>query len=357
MARRVIPPHRRDPNDTHDTQYIRRDEPAPEQFRGPEGPRGPRGPRGEIGHGTRFAGRVGTPDDLPATGNDGDMYLVNDPGGAPEYGLDAFGVGPYGTNLPAVYVWTDGGPWVNVGNLGDIQGIEGPPGPEGPEGPEGPPGPPGPQGDPLQLGGTGTSSKAAREDHNHDTTYAPLSHTHTFPQITGQASPSQIPSIDAGKVGSGVLAEGRIPDLPGSKIVSGLIDALRIPGLDAGKIVSGVLNAARIPNLNASKITAGTLGVDRIPGLPASKVSSGTLAVARIPRMSLTQLFPANKRKTGANVGLRVGPGNSHSLIAMITSGNMYDTGWRMTTDETWAYVMMHNRGWGWFPTAQMADI
>lgn len=74
---------------------------------------------------------------------------------------------------------------------------------------------------------------------------------------------------------------------------------------------------------------------------------------------SMSAMFPPNKTvSSGASVNLRVGPGNAHAAIAPITvGGNVFDTGWRRTTDETWAYVFFHSYGWGWFPATRLVNL
>ncbi len=61
--------------------------------------------------------------------------------------------------------------------------------------------------------------------------------SYAFSEITGTATPSQIPSLDA------------------SKVTSGTFDVNRIPNLDADKITSGTFNVGRIPDITISKIT------------------------------------------------------------------------------------------------------
>lgn len=87
---------------------------------------GPQGPRGAVGAGLRFNGYFATVAELPATGVDGDAWLV-------------------GSDL---YVW-DGGAWKNYGP------IRGPVGPQGPTGLQGEVGPQGPVGERGPVGETG----------------------------------------------------------------------------------------------------------------------------------------------------------------------------------------------------------
>lgn len=77
-----------------------------------------------------------------------------------------------------------------------------------------------------------------------------------------------------------VYSEGSGIDITGSTIS---VDAATIPSLDAGKIGSGTFAAARIPALDTAKITTGTFDVARIPSLDASKITTGTIDIARLP--------------------------------------------------------------------------
>jgi len=104
---------------------------------GPAGPTGPQGatgsagaagPKGDPGAGVHVTGSVATAADLPATGNEGDAYIV--------------------TSTGDLHVW-DGDEWINTGPVvgpAGPQGATGATGPEGPQGPAGPPGPPGADG-------------------------------------------------------------------------------------------------------------------------------------------------------------------------------------------------------------------
>lgn len=111
--------------------------------RGPQGFGGDRGPKGDPGASIQIRGSLGTQEDLPDEGSDGDGWLIEG----------------------HLWVWSnDVLDWVDVG---DIQGPVGPEGPRGPEGPEGPTGPQGlkgntgprglegPRGEVGPVGGTG----------------------------------------------------------------------------------------------------------------------------------------------------------------------------------------------------------
>lgn len=121
---------------------------GPQGPRGPQGEQGIQGPKGDAGTGLDILGTYESVEALQAAVTNpqqGDMYNV----GQSE---------PYN-----VYMWdtTNGGEWLNQGQLqgakGDTgpQGIQGPPGPQGEQGVQGPQGPPGPQGEQGEQGETG----------------------------------------------------------------------------------------------------------------------------------------------------------------------------------------------------------
>lgn len=316
-----------------------------QEFRAARGRVGPPGPQGPPGTGVEIQGVAQTEGDLPASGDTGHAWLVVEPD------QDYYGII---TDRPVLFVWDHvDTAWVPAGPL------QGEPGPEGPEGPPGPPGDPATATPLAPAGGdNGTSPNAAREDHNHDSRYASTGHYHGPSDIVGVLSDSQIPSLDAGKIGSGTLSVSRIPNLDASKITSGTVNTARIPNLDASKITSGVIFQALIPNLPASKITSGTFSVTRIPNLDASKITSGTLSRDRLPEQYLSGMFPINRKAVGTDVNLRVGPGNAHAAIGLIPVGTQFHfSGWGRTTDERWNYVMIPGFGFGWFPDAQMGAI
>ena len=114
---------------------------GPQGDPGQDGAPGPKGDQGDPGTGVTILGSLPTPDDLPATGNPGDAYLITGD----------------------LYVWT-GTDWQNVGTIQGPQGpqgepgqdgLEGPEGPQGAQGEQGPEGPAGPQGDPGPQGEQG----------------------------------------------------------------------------------------------------------------------------------------------------------------------------------------------------------
>lgn len=92
---------------------------------GPTGPTGPQGPKGDQGAGIKPLGTKATEADLPATGTEGDGWII-------------------GTDL---WVWsvTDND-WINVGGFVGPTGPAGPTGPTGPTGSQGIQGPKGDQG-------------------------------------------------------------------------------------------------------------------------------------------------------------------------------------------------------------------
>ncbi|MGH1435256.1 MAG: tail fiber domain-containing protein [Lewinella sp.] len=103
---------------------------------GPTGPVGPQGPAGQDGTGVQIVGTVATVGNLPASGNAGDLYIVQADGDG--------------------YVW-DGSMWVNVGQIQGPQGAPGPIGPQGNPGPQGEQGVAGPQGSQGPTGPAGVA--------------------------------------------------------------------------------------------------------------------------------------------------------------------------------------------------------
>ena len=83
---------------------------------GPQGIQGGQGPAGQAGTGVQIVGTVATVGDLPAMGNQGDLYIVQADGDG--------------------YVW-DGAMWTNVGQIQGPQGSQGAPGVGGIQGPQG----------------------------------------------------------------------------------------------------------------------------------------------------------------------------------------------------------------------------
>lgn len=121
---------------------------GPQGPRGPQGPQGVQGPKGDAGTGLDILGTYTSVEALRAAvtqPKQGNMYNVGE-------------TAPYN-----VYMWdtTNGGEWLNQGQLqgakGDTgpQGIQGPIGPQGEQGVQGPQGPPGPQGVPGEKGDRG----------------------------------------------------------------------------------------------------------------------------------------------------------------------------------------------------------
>jgi hypothetical protein len=96
---------------------------------GATGPQGPQGPQGIAGLGITFQARIATEADLPATGVQGDMYIVDATGDA--------------------WIWSDSmGDFENAGPIVGPAGPQGPIGATGSAGPAGATGPQGPQGSP-----------------------------------------------------------------------------------------------------------------------------------------------------------------------------------------------------------------
>ena len=199
-------------------------------------------------------------------------------------------------------------------------------------------------------------------------TKSDIGHTHDDRYHTKEHAATVFAGIvhnhDAGNITSGVLADARIPALSATKITSGVFSTARIPvlaatsipNLDTSKITSGTFATTRIPVLTTAHIP--TLTAAHIPALDTSKITTGTFAAARIPALALTQLFPNNRQCVGTSRLFRIGPGNEHSAIATISVSTAFHyTGWSRTTDEGWAYVMIPNLGFGWFPTAQMGTL
>lgn len=121
---------------------------GPQGPKGPQGPQGVQGPKGDAGTGLDILGTYTSVEALQSavtTPAQGDMYNVGE-------------TAPYN-----VYMWdtTNGGEWLNQGQLQGAkgeqgpQGIQGPPGPQGEQGIQGPQGPPGPQGEQGDTGPQG----------------------------------------------------------------------------------------------------------------------------------------------------------------------------------------------------------
>jgi len=104
------------PAGTDGAQGIQGEQGAPgvDGLAGADGPQGPQGEQGTQGIGIRFVGVVDTEADLPATAEQGDLYIVQE--------LDP--------NHGFVYDATTGA-WVDAG---PVQGPQGVPGADGPQG-------------------------------------------------------------------------------------------------------------------------------------------------------------------------------------------------------------------------------
>jgi hypothetical protein len=115
----------------------------------------------------------------------------------------------------------------------------------------------------------------------------------------GLLTETDIPSLGASKIGSGVFGIARIPtgttattvalgnhthalqDL--SNVVLASVTAGQFLRFTGTEWANEVMTAADIPDLDAAKIVSGAFHVDRIPSLPASKITSGVFNIARIP--------------------------------------------------------------------------
>lgn len=162
---------------------------------GPQGPQGPQGPAGQDGTGVQIVGTVATVNNLPASGNPGDLYIVQADGNG--------------------YVW-DGAMWTNVGQIQGPQGPQGAPGPQGSagatgqQGPIGPAGPQGPQGATGLQGPVGATGPQGPQGLQGETgAQGPVG-------ATGPQGP-QGPQGPAGQDGTGVQIIGTVAttnDLP-----------------------------------------------------------------------------------------------------------------------------------------------
>lgn len=112
---------------------------GPQGPKGPQGPQGVQGPKGDAGTGLDILGTYTSVEALQSavtTPTQGDMYNVGE-------------TAPYN-----VYMWdtTNGGEWLNQGQLQGAKGEQGPQGIQGPIGPQGEQGVQGPQGPQGKLG-------------------------------------------------------------------------------------------------------------------------------------------------------------------------------------------------------------
>lgn len=115
------------------------------------GPAGPQGPKGDAGTGITMLGVLGSTAELPATGNEGDAYLIDQHlwMWAGDQWVDAGPVqGPAGATGPAGVAGPPGevGPAGATGPAGADSTVAGPQGIQGETGPAGPAGPAGPTG-------------------------------------------------------------------------------------------------------------------------------------------------------------------------------------------------------------------
>ncbi len=124
--------------------------PGPQGERGPQGDTGaagPQGAKGDPGAGVHVTGSVADEEDLPASAEEGDAYIV--------------------TSTGHLHVW-DGTAFVDTGLVRGPAGPQGDVGPAGPQGPQGPVGPTGAAGADGGLSGyeivVGASVAMAFED-------------------------------------------------------------------------------------------------------------------------------------------------------------------------------------------------
>ena len=120
-----------------------------------------------------------------------------------------------------------------------------------------------------------------------------------------------IPSLDASKIGSGLIAlvhiptldDLHIPTLDASKIGSGILAAVQIPGLDASKIVTGSFPQTMV-NLTsiAAGLITGTLGLTNIPGLPAAQITSGSFGAGQIPALDASKITSGQFAQSMVNI-------------------------------------------------------
>jgi len=82
-----------------------------------------------------------------------------------------------------------------------------------------------------------------------------------------------------------------------------------------------LLESSDIPSLDASKIGTGTLNVDRVPGLPASKVTSGVFASTLIPGLDASKIISGSLPYSFGGTGVTSVPLNGELLIGGISSG------------------------------------
>lgn len=122
---------------------------GPQGPRGPQGPQGVQGPKGDAGTGLDILGTYTSVEALQSavtTPKQGDMYNVGE-------------TAPYN-----VYMWdtTNGGEWLNQGQLQGAKGEQGPQGIQGPIGPQGEQGVQGPQGEQGVQGPQGPQGKLGK---------------------------------------------------------------------------------------------------------------------------------------------------------------------------------------------------
>lgn len=118
-------------------------------------------------------------------------------------------------------------------------------------------------------------------------------------------STASIGSIDASKIGSGVLDANRLGTVPAAKI-TGVLGLALIPTLDA----------AHIPGLDGSIITSGTLGSDRVPTtLTGSRAfTGGNLGIGTTTPLAPLHIESADTQGTTLRLGNTSAAGKQWAL-------------------------------------------
>ena len=159
---------------------------------------------------------------------------------------------------------------------------------------------------------------------------SPITTTGTFTVTPNAQSPNTVFAGPQSGISAAAsfraLVDSDIPTLPASKISSGVLDSGRIPSLDASKITMGTFSSDRIPNLSAAKITSGslsyTVGGTGITAAPIDgELLIGSTAGGGWAKSTLT---------AGTNIGISNGGGSitiSASTTPTLTSIILDDGG------------------------------